>query len=488
MLAVLDQCQLALFAIDEAHCVSQWGHDFRPEYQRLSVLAERFVNTPRVALTATADSRTRREIIEHLDLDDSEVYVAGFDRANIHYQINESTDSSAQLWKFIRESYPEDAGIVYCLSRKRVEQVAEFLSAKGRIALPYHAKLSSEQRREHQQRFVREDGIIIVATIAFGMGIDKPDVRFVAHLNLPKNIEAYYQETGRAGRDGAPAHAWMAYGLQDVISLRQMVQSSEGSEEYKRVQTHKLEAMLRLCEQDGCRRHRLLSYFDEVSPEYCGHCDNCIHPPVMVEASEAAQQALSCIYRTDQRFGVSYLTDVLRGKKNERISYNGHDQLALFGIGKDTSASDWRRLFRQLISRGLVQVDSEGYGSIRLDPSCRPMLRGEASLMLRKPPEKTARQKKERREVSTMIYSVDQDLWEDLRQLRRRLAEEQQVPAYTIFHDSSLMAMADRRPRNQQEFSAISGVGASKLERYSSDFLQCIAEHYGSRHARTREL
>ncbi len=384
-LRLLDDVPLTLFAIDEAHCVSQWGHDFRPEYQQLSMLHKRYPNVPRIALTATADARTRQEIIEQLDLHESAVFINSFDRPNIRYSQNEGQNAREQLWHFLENEHPADAGIVYCLSRKKVEAIAEWLQGKGRIALPYHAGLPNEVRSEHQARFLREDGVIIVATIAFGMGIDKPDVRFVAHLNLPKSIEAYYQETGRAGRDGAAANAWLAYGLQDVITLRQMTHASDANEKYKQITHHKLEAMLGLCELTTCRRQALLAYFDEQYDEPCGNCDNCLQPPQTWDATVTAQKALSCVYRTGQRFGVNYIIEILTGKKNdERILRLGHDKISTYGIGHDLSATDWRGVFRQLIARGYLSVDIEGYGALHLTEACRPLLRGEVELALRK--------------------------------------------------------------------------------------------------------
>lgn len=384
MLALLDRCKLSLFAIDEAHCVSQWGHDFRPDYQQLKLLHQRYPTIPRIALTATADQRTRDEIISQLQLDDARVFINSFDRPNIHYAISEGNNAKQRLWQFLEDNHPQDAGIVYCLSRKKVEDTADWLTEQGRTALPYHAGLPQEVRQGNQQRFLRDEGIIIVATIAFGMGIDKPDVRFVAHLNLPKSIEAYYQETGRAGRDGAPANAWMAYGLQDVITLRQFMQDSKADEAHKRMEHHKLESMLGLCELITCRRQSLLTYFDEESPEPCGNCDNCLQPPAKWDGTESAQKALSCIYRTEQRFGVNYIVDILHGKADERIQRNGHDKISTFGIGKDTLVTEWRSLFRQLIALGYIDIDVERHGALCLTEKCRLILRGEQTLELRK--------------------------------------------------------------------------------------------------------
>jgi len=472
-LNLLQQCQISLFAIDEAHCVSQWGHDFRPEYQQLSVLAELFPNIPRIALTATADQRTREEIIQQLGLQQAARFINSFDRPNIRYTISEAQQSREQLWRFLQNYHADDAGIVYCLSRKKVEATAEWLSKKGRVALPYHAGLSNEVRQKHQQRFLREDGIIIVATIAFGMGIDKPDVRFVAHLSLPKSIEAYYQETGRAGRDGQPASAWMAYGLQDVITLRQMMQQSQASDAYKIVTQQKLEAMLGLCELTSCRRQTLLAYFNESLDEPCGNCDNCIHPPQTWDATVAAQKALSCVYRTGQRFGVAYIVDVLLGKSDPRIIDNRHDQLSTFGVGTELSVAEWRSLFRQLIARGYICVDHERFGALTLTEICRPLLKGEASLSARKNTKPESVKKSSKKRVS----SIHQSLFDALKQLRGELAETLGVPAYVIFHDSTLIEMAEKRPASAEQMQFISGVGERKLAQYGKDFLAVIQAH-----------
>ena len=475
MLTLLDRCQVSLFAIDEAHCVSQWGHDFRPEYQRLTILHERFPSVPRIALTATADQRTRDEIISQLQLEQANVFINSFDRPNIHYSISEGHNPKNRLWKFLQDKHPNDAGIVYCLSRKKVEAIAEWLSDQGRMALPYHAGLSAEIRQKNQQRFLREDGVIIVATIAFGMGIDKPDVRFVAHLNLPKSVEAYYQETGRAGRDGEPANAWMAYGLQDVITLRQFMQNSNANETYKRVEHHKLESMLGLCELITCRRHTLLAYFDETSTESCGACDNCQTPPEKWDGTEAAQKALSSIYRTEQRFGVNYIIDILLGKSDERIQRNGHTQISTYGIGKELSNTEWRSVFRQLIAIGFIDIDIERHGALRLTEKCRPVLRGEQQLELRKlsAEEKVTKEKKEK----SFIRPQDQELWEALRSLRMAIASEAGVPPYVIFHDATLQEMLKKRPKSLDDMNRVSGVGEQKLKRYGKQFLDEIAKH-----------
>ncbi|PHS70008.1 MAG: DNA helicase RecQ [Methylophaga sp.] len=475
MLATLDRCQLSLFAIDEAHCVSQWGHDFRPNYQQLKLLHERYPAVPRIALTATADQRTQAEIITQLQLDDAKVFINSFDRPNIHYAISEGNDPKQRLWRFLEDNHPHDAGIVYCLSRKKVESTAEWLAERGRLALPYHAGLAAEIRQVNQQRFLREEGVIIVATIAFGMGIDKPDVRFVAHLSLPKSIEAYYQETGRAGRDGEPANAWMSYGLQDVITLRQFTQQSNADEQHKQVEHHKLESMLGLCELITCRRHALLTYFDEDSSPQCDQCDNCQNPPEQWDATESAQKALSCIYRTEQRFGVNYIVDILLGKIDERIQRNGHDQLSTFGIGTDFSVAEWRSLFRQLIALGYVDINMDRYGALQLTEKCRAILRGEQNLALRKQRKEEKITKKSRQKTS--VRPQDQALWEALRTLRTTLAEEHGVPSFVIFHDATLQDMVRKRPLSLQDFSRVSGVGDQKLTRYGQVFINEISQH-----------
>ncbi len=476
-LTLLAQCKIALFAIDEAHCVSQWGHDFRPEYQRLSVLPERFTDVPRIALTATADKRTRSEIIQQLRLNDAGVYINSFDRPNISYTISEAQNARDKLWKFISEKHAGDAGIVYCLSRKKVESTAEWLSSKGVVALPYHAGLDAAVRQRHQQRFLREEGVIIVATIAFGMGIDKPDVRFVAHLSLPKNIEAYYQETGRAGRDGEAADAWMSYGLQDVISLRQMMQDSDGSEQHKRIISQKLDAMLGLCELASCRRQALLAYFGEQLETNCGNCDNCLNPPKTWDATVEAQKALSTVYRTGQRFGVAYLTDILLGKSDPRILQNRHDQVSTFGIGQDLKQAEWRSLFRQLIAQGFLNINMEKFGALELTEQSRPLLRGEIKLMARKYHKPVAGKKESKRRAKEALRSMDSDLFEALRSLRTELATEQGVPPYVIFSDATLIEMARQRPQNDETFRYINGVGEMKLQRYGKAFMDVIHDY-----------
>ncbi len=475
-LALLEQAPIALFAIDEAHCVSQWGHDFRPEYIQLSILPERFPQVPRIALTATADEVTRRDIQQRLALQDGKLFVSGFDRPNICYRIAEKRNPRQQLRHFL-EGHEGNAGIVYCLSRKKVEETAAWLTEQGWTALPYHAGLPTDVRQRNQARFLNEEGVIMVATIAFGMGIDKPDVRFVAHLDLPKSLESYYQETGRAGRDGLPADAWMVYGLQDVIMLRQMLESSQADDAHKRIERQKLEAMLGLCEVTTCRRQVLLAYFGDRLEQPCGNCDTCLEPPETWDGTEAARKALSCVYRTGQRFGVNYLIDILQGRENERIRRFGHHRISTWGIGEELDTRQWRSVFRQLVARGYITVDIGGHGSLRLTDRCRPLLRGEEQLSLRKDriPEKRkpARGKGPRQPVG----DADRLLWEALRALRKRLAEEQGVPPYVVFHDSTLLEMVELRPTTLAGLSAISGVGQHKLERYGERFIAVIREH-----------
>jgi len=475
-LDLIERIPVALFAIDEAHCVSQWGHDFRPEYVQLSVLHQRFPQIPRIALTATADAATRREIIERLALTEAQQFISGFDRPNIRYRISENSGNARdRLLRFIRNEHDGDAGIVYCLSRKKVDDTAAWLTTKGLTALPYHAGLPTEIRKQNQERFLRKEGIIIVATIAFGMGIDKPDVRFVAHLNLPKSLEAYYQETGRAGRDGLPANAWMVYGLQDVITLKQMQASSDAPEVIKRIEHHKLDAMLGLCEITTCRRQALLRYFNDELEEPCGNCDTCLEPPETWEATTAAQKALSCVHRTGQRFGVTYLVDILLGKDNERISRFGHNKVSTFGIGTELNQSEWRDLYRQLIARGLLAVDLEGHGGLHLTEESRPILRGEQPLHLRKLSRK-ARTKSRERKANRFTDQGLAKLWEALRSRRQQLADEQGVPAYVIFHDATLAEMVEHRPETLEQLSNISGVGERKLESYGEAFIDVLNE------------
>ena len=474
MMAFLQSLDIALFAIDEAHCVSQWGHDFRPEYLQLGQLAEMFPNVPRIALTATADKRTREEIVTRLHLQNAERFLSSFDRPNIFYRIVPKEQPRKQLLAFLSERR-SDAGIVYCLSRKKVDEVAQFLCDQGFPALPYHAGLPSDTRAANQKRFLNEEGLIMVATIAFGMGIDKSNVRFVAHLDLPKSLEAYYQETGRAGRDGLPADAWMAYGLQDVVMLKQMLQNSEGDERHKRLEHHKLDAMLSLCEETRCRRQTLLAYFDEDMPQPCGHCDNCVDGVQTWDATEPARQALSAIYRTGQRYGTGHLIDVLLGRENEKVRSFGHQHLSVFGVGKARAEGEWRTLFRQLVARGLADIDIEGYGGLRLNDSCRPLLRGEVTLELRrelKP--QTSVKSSSSSPASQLVRGEEREQWEALRALRRKLAEEHGVPPYVIFPDSTQLEMLRSQPTSLSEMATVSGIGARKLERYGEAFLEVL--------------
>ena len=473
-LDLLQTVSISLFAIDEAHCVSQWGHDFRADYLALNQLHQIFPSVPRIALTATADARTRSEIIDNLGLNNAHQFVVGFDRPNIQYRISLKTNPRNQLLEFLKTEHPSDAGIVYCLSRKKTEDTAEWLSKQGFKALAYHAGLTPEIRAEHQRRFLTEESVIIVATIAFGMGIDKPDVRFVAHLDLPKTIEAYYQETGRAGRDGLAANAWMVYGLQDVTKLRQMLGQSQGTEQYKRVEQIKLNAMLGFCEISTCRRHALLAYFDEASREQCGNCDTCLVPVETWEGSDAAQKALSVIYRTDQRFGVGHLVDVLLGQETDKIIQFNHHQLPLFGIGTELTAKEWQSVFRQLVAGGHAIADADRFGGLVLTEKCRPLLRGEQSIQFRKDPvQKTAKKLTK----TPLPEDIDIALWEALRAHRRDLAEEQGVPPYVIFHDSTLQAMAELMPSTLEAFADLPGVGIRKLDKYGQGFISVIKQH-----------
>lgn len=474
-LELLQGAQISLFAIDEAHCVAQWGHDFRADYLKLDILQQRFPEVPRIALTATADVRTRQEIIERLGLENAHQFISGFDRPNIQYRIQQKNNPRQQLLRFLRDEQKDSAGIVYCLSRNKVEQTAAWLCNEGFNALPYHAGLSPNLRAEHQRRFLREDQVIMVATIAFGMGIDKPDLRFVAHLDLPKSIEAYYQETGRAGRDGEPATALLLYGLEDVVKLRQMMAGSEGSEMFKRQEQQRLQAMLGLCEITSCRRQTLLRYFGDQLDEPCGNCDSCLHPAQTWDATEAVRMALSCVYRTGQRFGAGHVIDVLRGSTNDKIISFDHHKLSTYGIGKHLSADEWRSVFRQLVARGYLDVDASGFGSLLLNDACRPILRGEQSIQLRRDI-KTASASLTRR-APVAVAPEDEGLWYALRACRKRLAEEHGVPPYVIFHDSTLREMLEQRPLTSSEMLSISGVGDSKLERFGDEFLEVIREY-----------
>jgi len=469
---------LALFAIDEAHCVSQWGHDFRPEYRALTVLHERFPNVPRIALTATADAPTRREIVERLTLEQAQQFVSSFDRPNIRYRVTQKNNARQQLQAFLETEHPDDAGIVYCLSRKKVEETAAWLKEQGWDALPYHAGLDTTTRSANQKRFLREEGVIMVATVAFGMGIDKPNVRFVAHLDLPKSMEGYYQETGRAGRDGLPANAWMAYGLGDVVSMRQMLMSGDAPEERKRVELKKLDALLGFCESTACRHQTVLRYFGEEHSGDCNECDNCISPVDTWDATQAAQMALSCVYRTGQRFGVVHLIDVLLGKETAKVEQFRHQQLSTFGIGKELAQAQWSSVYRQLVAGGLLESDIEAYGGLKLTETARPVLRGEQSVWLRRDadPVKRKAQRAERNAKSREPFAgaSDDPLWLALKAKRTELAREQGVPPYVIFHDSTLLEMLKRRPASLGELGQISGVGQAKLAKYGDEFLQVV--------------
>jgi len=462
---------ISLIAIDEAHCVSQWGHDFRQDYLGLDVLRRHFPGVPRMALTATADERTRDEIVHRLDLADPIRFVGGFDRPNIRYSVAVKTDARAQLIDFLA-ARRDEAGIVYCLSRRSVDAVASWLRDQGFDSLPYHAGLPGEVRSANQDRFLREDGVVVVATIAFGMGIDKPDVRYVAHLDLPKSIESYYQETGRAGRDGEPSEAWMVYGLQDVVRMGRMIDQSDGDERFKRAERDKLDALLGWCEVTQCRRNALLRYFGEESATECGNCDVCLNPPVTWDATIAAQKLLSCVLRTGQRFGPGHVIDVLLGKTSDKVAKHGHDTLSTFGIGGDLTDAQWRSVVRQLLVRGYLHADVEKYGALVLTRAGRPLLRGDMSLRLREDPTMPVRSRKRR--STHAVAEEDMGLWHALRACRKELADAQDVPAYVIFSDATLAAMIEVRPRTPAELLGVSGVGRTKLEKYGDAFLRVI--------------
>jgi len=488
-LDLLARCRLALFAIDEAHCVSQWGHDFRPEYLQLSVLHERFPDVPRIALTATADGPTRSDILARLKLEQARVFASGFDRPNIRYRIVAKADAKAQLLQFLSAEHAGDAGIVYCLSRRRVEEVATWLCERGRIALPYHAGLDAQTRERNQERFLREEGVIMVATVAFGMGIDKPNVRFVAHLDAPKSLEAYYQETGRAGRDGLAADAWMTYGMPDVTALLALLDAGALDERQRRIERHKLHALLGFCETATCRRQVLLGYFGEREHPPCGNCDNCLRPARVWDGLVAAQKALSAVFRTGQRFGVAHLVDVLRGHLTERVQRFGHDKLKTFGVGTELDKQEWQSVFRQLVAQGHLEVDVEGHGGLHLSESGPAVLRGEVPVAFRSDavePKGGRRRSVRGGDKSAAPGAVDgtaapgdETLWQALRARRLELAREQGVPPYVIFHDATLLEMVRRRPRDLGAMSVIPGVGRSKLERYGETFLTVIAAGEG---------
>ena len=474
---LLRHCDIALFAIDEAHCVSQWGHDFRPEYTKLSILHELFPHVPRIALTATADDLTRREIIAQLQLDEAQQFIAGFDRPNIRYGVVEKSNAVRQLLDFLKvDGRKGQAGIVYCGSRKKVEETAATLCDAGFAALAYHAGMEQATRRQHQQRFLREDGIIMVATVAFGMGIDKPDVRFVAHLDLPSTLESYYQETGRAGRDGEPAEAWLCYGLGDVVHLNQRIDESGNAPEQKRILNQKLNAMLGYCETAQCRRMLLLRYFGEGHGP-CGNCDTCLTPPAVWDATIAVQKALSAALRSGQNFGAGYLIDILIGKSTDRIKQYSHDALPTFGVGQDITENQWRSVFRQMVAGGLLHTNTARHGVLEVTPAGRAALKGEVPILLRKPSEKKAAGSRAGKRVADLDQAgIDPGLFEALRSCRKDLAAAQNVPAYVIFHDTVLKQMALLRPRTLAELAAIDGIGAQKLARYGAAFLAAIRE------------
>jgi ATP-dependent DNA helicase RecQ len=485
-LSLLDRSRVCLFAIDEAHCVSQWGHDFRPEYRELTLLHERWPQVPRIALTATADAPTRREIVERLALEGARQFTSSFDRPNIRYTVAAKDDGRAQLLAFL-DGHRGQAGIVYCLSRRKVDAIAAFLAGRGLRALPYHAGLDAAERAGNQRRFLREDGIVMVATIAFGMGIDKPDVRFVAHLDLPKSLEGYYQETGRAGRDGEPADAWLAYGLGDAVLLGRMIEQSEAGEERKRMERRKLDALLGYCESTGCRRQALLGWFGEDHPGNCGNCDNCIAPPRTWDATVATQKALSCVWRSGQRFGAAHLVDVLRGADTVKVRQFGHASLSTYGVGTELDARQWRSVFRQLVSAGLLEVDLEGHGALRLTAASAEVLRGERTVALRQDAAPAARRGRRDAGAAATQAGAAEALpadaalrFEALRAWRADAAREQGVPAYVIFHDRTLREIALALPADLDALARVPGVGVAKLERYGDAILQLLWSRPGA--------
>jgi len=472
--SLLRDIPLSIIAIDEAHCVSQWGHDFRSDYLGLGDLGVLFPGVPRMAVTATATDKTRGEIVARLELNEPNIFVAPFDRPNIGYAVRVKSDARGQLLQFL-QTHRGEAGIVYCLSRKKTESIAAWLCGQGFKALPYHAGLAAEVRGENQRRFLAEDGLVIVATIAFGMGIDKPDVRFVAHLDLPKSIESYYQETGRAGRDGEPADAWMVYGLQDVVRLRQMLDESRADEEYKRYEGFKLDALLGWCEVTGCRRRPLLAYFGDSQDKDCGNCDGCLTPANTWDGAEAAQKLLSAVYRSGQRFGAAHLVDVLLGKETDKVLQHGHDQLSVFGIGKDLPSTTWRSVARQLIVAGYLRADAARFGALVLTETSRGVLRGTTPLLFREDPKRSVVASR-KTATERVVAEKDLDLWEALRACRQALASEHNVPAYVIFHDKTLHEMLAYRPQTASGMLGISGVGQTKLDRYGDRFLSVLRD------------
>jgi ATP-dependent DNA helicase RecQ len=476
----LEKAPIALFAIDEAHCVSQWGHDFRPEYLQLNILHETFPDVPRIALTATADTVTSRDVQAKLKLEDARKFVSSFDRPNIRYTVVVKNNPRSQLHAFIKNEHPGDSGIVYCLTRKKVERTAEWLSQKGYHALPYHAGLDAGVRVKHQRVFQEEENVVIVATIAFGMGIDKPNVRFVAHLDMPKNIESYYQETGRAGRDGETSSAWLAYGLSDIVTIGKLFEYSEGDEAFKRIQFQRLQAMIGYCETTACRRQVLLNYFGEPYDSACGNCSNCLEDVETWDGTLAAQKAMSCIYRTGERFGVQYLTNVLLGKDNKRITACRHDRISTFGIGRELSVQDWKSVFRQIVAAGFVEVDMQGFGGLFLTPKGRAVLKSKDTIFLRKDLFTTGKidpKKNKQKPALAPDPEYSGSLFEQLRQLRLRISKKEKVPPYVILHDRSLKEIAAFKPASLEEMQGLHGIGKIKLEKYGRQFLEVVSRH-----------